>query len=458
MIELGIVDLSAEGRRKLAAVIDRWAWSPPVSHVALPRISSHLLSPEEIRFHGAIDVCVVGPELISCDASFVNAIRGRLPDKVLIAVLDSRTYTFALVDQLGRLGIDDVLMDSAPSEEFFRRILLLQKRIQGRKKGKLVLVDAARGGVGRTLVAASISEGWFAQGLSVCVVDCDLLSQDLTRFLQVRPYVSESLRLLIDQQRVATAETVLECVVPVWANEPRCVCLPPPAGRDEEIYTSAVAQRGLQSVLEILLVHYDRVVVDTSGLVSMARNVLYQSADEVVFVMNRDVSAAYANRQGLSLASGFMRHDASLVSVVNDTGAGIGDLSLIRKEVAVASGRAMSVVVIPRSRKAAAWMCSGYTAYRSLGRSIDAICCDKGRASSRWERLLRWIANIGEKPRVLWQRLCVLLRSHLWGATSRRAVFDRAVPRLATANHPRMAIGFTTPGEDPLVSKPVLLE
>jgi MinD-like ATPase involved in chromosome partitioning or flagellar assembly len=458
MIELGIVDLSAEGRRRLASVIDRWAWSPPVSHISLPRISSHLLSPEEIRFHGSIDVCVVGPELIECDAAFVNAIRQQLPDKVVLAVLDARTYTFALVDQLGRLGIDDVLMDTATSEEFFRRVLLLQRRIQAKKKGRLVVVDSARGGVGRTFISAALGEGWFVQGLSVCVVDCDPLSQDLTRFLQVRPCVSEGLRLLIDQQRVATGETVLECVTPVWASEPKFVCLPPAAGRDEGIYTSVVAQRGLQSVLEILLVHYDRVVVDTSGLVSAARNMLYQTADDVIFVMNRDVSAAFANRQALSLVSGFMRHDAALITVVNDTGVGVAALTLIRKEVAVTSGRAMSVVVVPRSRRAAAWMCSGYTAYRSLRRSLDAICCNTPHTTSIRARCARWIEDIAVMVRAFLRRASTVPLLRRWGLGRGCTDFARGAPQLAAGAHPRIGIGWTMPDGDILVSKPVLLE
>ena len=292
----------------------------------------------------------------------------------------------------------------------------------------------------------------------MCVVDCDLLSQDLTRFLQVRPCVSEGLRLLIDQQRVATAETVLECVTPVWASEPRFVCLPPPAGRDEGIYTSVVPQRGLQSVLELLLVHYDRVVVDTSGLVSAARNMLYQTADDVIFVMNRDVSAAYANRQALSLVSGFMRHDAALTTVVNDTGVGVAALALIRKEIAVTSGRAMSVVVVPRSRRAAAWMCSGYTAYRSLRRSLDPICCNTPRATSIRARCALWIDGVAEMMRVLLRRASTLPLLRRWGRRSGRRAFDRGAPELAAGAHPRIAIGWTMPDGDILVSKPVLLE
>ena len=91
MIELGIVDLSASARRHLASLVERWAWVSPESRVSTPRVSLHLLSPEEVRFHGALDVCVVGPELIACDAAYITTLRQELSDKLILCVVDSRT-------------------------------------------------------------------------------------------------------------------------------------------------------------------------------------------------------------------------------------------------------------------------------------------------------------------------------------------------------------------------------
>ena len=230
MIEVGVVDLSAEGRRKLAALVERWAWvNPDSKNLSLPRLSTRLLSPEEVRFHGSLDVCLIGPELVACDAAYVATLRKQLSKQILICVLDSRSYSFGMVEQLGRLEVDDILMDTASSDEFFRRLVLLTRRVARRKEGKLVVVDSARGGVGCTFVAAGLAESHFIQGRSVCVVDGDVVSQDLTRFLQSKPFVNEPLKILLDQQRVQTLETVRECVFQVWADEARFVCMPPPA-------------------------------------------------------------------------------------------------------------------------------------------------------------------------------------------------------------------------------------
>jgi MinD-like ATPase involved in chromosome partitioning or flagellar assembly len=457
MIELGIVDLSAESRRRLTAVVERWAWTPPDFKISLPRLSLHSLSPEEVRFHGGLDVCVVGPELIGCDAAFIHGIRKQLNDKVLIAVLDARTYSFGLVEQLSRLGVDDVFLDTATSEEFFRRILLLQRRFQGKKRGSLIVVDSARGGVGKTFLTATVAEGWYAHGKSVCMVDTDVLAQDLARFFKVKPHVNEPLRLLIEQQRVVTAETVAECTREVWADEKKFVCVVPPAGRDESIFMSSGAQRGVTAVLEALLLAYDKVIVDSSGLPSTSRNALFQIADEVLFVMNRDISAAFANRQALSLIAGFMRHDAVLTAVLNDTGVGAAPIALLRDEVAVIAGRQMRHVVVPRSRRGAAWVCSGYTPYRFLSRSLLEIFTD---------------VAVSDGPSAPHARLKVLVES-VWRAITRRLRW-LATPIWGNTTSARqlkhgegarsLLPAVTMPGIDPsttdvggLVSKPVLL-
>lgn len=454
MIELGIVDLSAESRRRVTALVERWAWTTPDTRLSLPRISVHSLSPEEVRFHGALDVCVIGPELIGCDAAYVSTIRAQLPDKILLAVLDSRSYSFGLVEQLGRMGIDDVLVDSATSDEFFRRILLLQKRIQAHSRGRLIVVDSARGGVGRTWMAAAIAEGWYSKGSSVCVVDCDVVSQDLTRFLQVRPYVSEPLKLVVDQQRVVTSETASDCIRPIWDDEPRFVCMPPPSGGDESVWAGVAAQRAMVSVLETLVLKYDVVVVDTSGLLTVARNALLQVCDEVIFVINRDTSAAYANRQGLSFVAGLLRHDAQLSVLINDTGVGAAPISLLRDQVTLISGRKVSHVVIPRCARAMAWVCSGYTPYRFLSRNVRALLVPLDRPCPSDGG---FVVGLSEPIRE------GLRRVRAWGSLRLRKGLSRDVPhsagveRRALPGRALLALSPSIPEGEELVSKPVVL-
>jgi MinD-like ATPase involved in chromosome partitioning or flagellar assembly len=373
MIELGILDLSAEGRRRLAALIERWSWTPLDARATPPKVSLTLLAPEEVRFHGSIDVCVVGPEIIGCDAAFVRSLRQQLPGKLIFCVLDAKTYSLGLVEQLGRLGVDDVLIDGASSDEFFRRLVLLQRRLQEKRRGRLVAVSSARGGVGVTFVAAAVSEAWLARKNRVCVVDCDITSQDLTRFLEVRPCVSEPLRLLLDQNRVATSEAVGECAVQVWSDEERFACVPPPAGGDDTLLGATRFSRAFIDVLETLVSQFDVVVVDSGGLPSTTLVALYQVCDEVIYVANRDPGGSIAHRQALLLVAGYARLDSRITTVINDNSVLAAAVQTLKTEALVMPDRAVREVVLPRSVKAASWPCSGGTPYQFLNRYIDDL-------------------------------------------------------------------------------------
>jgi MinD-like ATPase involved in chromosome partitioning or flagellar assembly len=373
MIELGVIDLSAEGRRRVAALIEKWSWVSPDSRAAVPHCSVSLLSPEEVRFNGSFDVYVVGPDLIGCDAAFLATIRRQIPNKILLCVLDARTYSFSVIEQLGRLGVDDVLMESATSDEFFRRLILLERRMRSKSRGVLSVVSGARGGVGVTFVAAAMVESLASKGRKVCVVDCDILSQDLTRSLKVSPHVSEGLRLFLDQQRVVTSESALECAQQIWSDEHACYCVPPPSSGDLTVYTTPKAARVIKSFLDALLLHFDDVIVDSSSLPATALNALYQGAERVVFVANRDPAGAFANRQALTVISGYLGPEATIAIVLNDNSVASASTSLLLREVLVAPGRDPRRILLPRSVRAARWPCSGSTPFKFLVRPFEAL-------------------------------------------------------------------------------------
>ena len=455
MIELGIIDLSADGRRRIASLIEKWTWVSPDSRASTPRVSLSLLSPEEIRFNGALDVCVIGPELIGCDAAFIHTVRQQLPGKLILCVLTQEIYSFGLVEQLGRLGVDDVLLDTASSDEFFRRLVLLQRRLSNKNRGKLIVVGSSRGGVGCTFVAASLAEGYLASGKRACVVDCDVISQDLTRFLQVKPHVSESLRLLVDQQRVVTSETVAECCMPVWNEEPKLVCVPPAAGQDESIFASPRAARALAAILEVLQTQHDVIVVDSAALPVLTVNALYQICDEAVFVVNRDPAGAFAHRQALLLISGCVRPEARVTVVINDNSVASASVSSLRNEALSIPGRVIRHIAIPKSPRASRWPCSGATPYQFLDRVVDRLMEDasNGHDATRPHGVVRY----GRWCATTYSRVAAMMVKFRSG--KKNGLSEEAVGPMPTEQSVFPALGFTecALGEDELVSKPVLI-
>lgn len=389
MIEVGVVDLSAESRRRLGALIEKWSWSNPDSAaVVFPQLSVHLLSPEEIRFHGGIEVCFIGPELINCDAAYIATLRKALPTQILICVLDSRTYSFGMIEQLGRLEVDDVLVDTASSDEFFRRLLLLTRKVSQKKSGQVVVVDAVKGGVGATFIAAGLAESFFNDGKRVCFVDTDVVTQDATRFLGCRPFINEPLKILLDQQRVVTSETVKECVFQVWDEEKSFCCMPPAAASDQGLFSSPVVIRSMLSILDTLRGLFDVVVIDASPLTISARQTLAQVANRICLVVDRDPAGAYAQRYALGMLAGCCRSDTIIQVVINDTKRGGLSTRTLQDDVLIAGDRDLSITVMPHVVRAGRWACSGATPAQFLPRHFSTLInCDPlehdGRESKR---------------------------------------------------------------------------
>jgi Mrp family chromosome partitioning ATPase len=288
-----------------------------------------------------------------------------------------------MIEQLGRLDVDDVLVDSASRDEFFRRLLLLTRKVTQKKSGQIVLVDAVKGGVGATFVAAGIAESYLNQGKRVCLVDTDVVTQDATRFLGCRPFVNEPLKLLLDQQRVVTSETVKECVFQVWDEETKLCCMPPAAASDQGTFSNPSVVRSFLSVLDTLRGLFDYVIVDAAPLIASARQTLAQVSSRVCLVVDRDPAGAYAHRHALNILSGCCRSDTELLVVINDTKrGGLSNRNLL-DDVLVAKDRSLTTVVMPHQVRAGRWACSGATPAQFLPSVFSSLTLKENEKVSK---------------------------------------------------------------------------
>lgn len=456
MIELGIIDLSAEGRRRIASLIEKWSWASPDSQPPPPQCSVTLLSPEEVRFNAACDVYLVGPELVRCDVAFLATLRRQLPQKLVVCVLDSRTYSLSIVEQLGRVGVDDVLIESATSDEFFRRLVLLQRRIESKRRGALSVVSGARGGVGVTFVAAAFAEALTARGRTVCLVDCDVVSQDLTRSLRVAPHVSESLLLLLEQQRILTSEGIQQCAIRVWGDDSRLLCVPPPTGGDQGIFCATKAARAFVHFLDGLRSHYDEIIVDTASLPVSCVQALHQNAERALFVANRDPSGAFANRRALSLISGYLQPEATLSIILNDNSIAAASITTLCQDVLVAPGHSAPVMRVPRMTQAATWACTGATPYRFstrvFERLVSRVVEEERRDLRRFEGLTEWVCRLARRLQTLRPRI---LRGRKWAKGN---TLEDSSSTVSDARYLAIPETDSVGGQDGrLVSRPMLI-
>jgi hypothetical protein len=213
------------------------------------------------------------------------------------------------------------------------------------------------------------------------------------------------------------------------------------------------------AVIEALLLQYDRVVIDTSGLVSSAKTVVFQICDDLFFVVNRDASAAFANRQALSLIAGLLRPEANLTTVLNDNGVGTASIGLLKEQVVVIAGRSVNYMTVPRSAQGAAWACSGSTPYRALRRTITAGLSNPKNppVSSRGNQVLNSFKVILVAFSLLIASFCKLLGVRIKAKPKTSASRDPWGSQPTLATNPLLSLGGALPEEGALISKPVML-
>ncbi|NLF25789.1 MAG: ParA family protein [Deltaproteobacteria bacterium] len=366
MVRLVVVDRSAESRGKIVDRINSFLRAELPELDFLPRISVKPLAPEELKFHGAPDICIAGPEMLLQELCTISTIKRLIPDTPLVPYLTRALSSISIIEQLARLGADDVMPDNISASEFVRKIILLSRRRAKARSGKLVLVESGKGGLGVTSVVAGLGECLAEHGKKVVLLDFDFETQDLSRFLQARPFVNENLQLILEQNRPVTQECVEQCLVPVWEESELLYCMPPPAEADGLYDSRSTCARTMLSVLEVLDHLFDCVVVDGGSARGAFLKTLLRVSDKVAFIINNDPSALYASVDKLSRLRGMLSAGADLVVLENaSTRFGLAN-KLLKDEferAAKLEESAWAPFAVPFNRAAGRWAGSGGTLY-----------------------------------------------------------------------------------------------
>jgi MinD-like ATPase involved in chromosome partitioning or flagellar assembly len=337
MLKLVVVDVRAESRNRIVHELNEYLSSELSEQTLLPRITIKPLSPQELKFHSAPDLCIIGEELVVREIQQVSQIRKLLPEIPLVARLEAQAENLTLIEQLAGLGVDDTFSEQMGPREFFKRIILLARKRKREGSGQVILVDSAKGGLGVTSLVAALGEALLQSGKKVALLDFDSDSQDLSRFLRARPYVNEMLQLLLEQSRPVTEEFVSQCLVRVWDDEPNLLCMPPAPESDELLSNQTTHARTLISVLEILDDTFDVVIVDSGGARGALLRTLYRVADKVISVISSDPSSLYACAERVGRLRGLMSAQARLICVENGISRSGLSSEILKREFVAAS-------------------------------------------------------------------------------------------------------------------------
>lgn len=404
MIRIVVVDRSADARSRIAHQLQHFLQTQDSE--LLPPISLVPLAPEELKFHSAPDVCVLGEELVRNELSEIASVRKLLPKSAILVRVDEALSSLSTVEQIARFGADDVISTRADGVAFLQKLLILARKAEKPRSGSLIVVESGKGGSGVTSVAAAVAETLLATGKRVLLVDFDCETQDLSRFLQARPFVNENLQSLLDRQRPLTNEFVQQATVQVWSDEPLLSCMAPPPESDALYDTAHGYSRTVLSMFEALDAMYDYVVVDIGSIRGPIARTLWRAADRVLFVLSNDPASLYACAEKVLRIRPLLAPAASLTVIENNVRPG-GLSSTVLREEFMRAARVVdaewSPEALPFQAEAGRWPGSGATLY-SAG---------KGALRSALEQLVAHLSigaeEIGKAQRVRW-RIPSLLR------------------------------------------------
>ena len=317
MLRIVVVDRSAESRNRLVSRISDVLEQAALQSEFVPRISIRPLGLEELTLNDSPDICVVGEEIVTNELTDIASVRAKLPNSSIVVCTNKPLTHLATIEQLARLGADDLMSVDVESEELIKRMILLARKKRHERRGLLVMVSSGKGGLGVTSIVAGLGEALASRGKKVVLVDFDTQTQDLSRFLLVRPYINENLQLLFSRSRPVTFEFLSECLVPLWPESSNFYCMPPLPDSDDLYEGSQNHSRTLLSILELLDEQFDVVLVDCGDLRGAMHRSLARVSDHLLYIVGNDPASLFASVDQLNRLRAASDPEARLLVVQN---------------------------------------------------------------------------------------------------------------------------------------------
>lgn len=317
MLEICIVDLTGDSRARLADELSLTLSRIAARHLAATQVSILPIAPEEIRFRGNPFLCILGASLIDLGPEMVGAIHRAYPLAALVAELPQGDDNPELFDQLLRLGVTETFVGQIPSLTILKylRNALTSGRVT---TGKIIGFDAGKGGIGTTSLTASFGAVLAQSGTRTIALDLDHSSRDLSRFLQVRPLISESLEAILSEQTPLTAESIAHClcVVPGWDD----LLVVPPTATDACLRSVNPRIKGIfADFLAALPGHGGCLLIDIATLGSEQAASLYPILDGLMFILDNDPCCLPASVERFKALAPYLSNSASIYILVNNS-------------------------------------------------------------------------------------------------------------------------------------------
>ena len=378
MLTIHVLERGAKEREALTVWFQSLIHEENTEIEFVPRVDLKPVALEELQFAGTPDLCILGPALLEEDLTCVRKVREIVKKVPLLACTSPRLETLAHVEQFARLGVTDTFSAQDSSSAFLRKLILLSRNKQDERKAKLVVLDSGKGGIGVTTTAAALAEMSALCGKKTVLIDFDFETQDLTRFLQTRPFINENFQLILEGSQTLSDEAVEQCLCQVWEDESNLFHIAPPPESEMFYSTDSKTIRLFLSFLEFLDERFDCIVVDSGCVRGVLQRTLYRVADDVVFLLNNDPATIYASADRFKKVQEAIPSSGRVTILDNGSKSGLPrSLLMSELERAVAGSEPLwAPLGIPHCRHGAKWPASGGT-FVSLARSAGRDAVEK---------------------------------------------------------------------------------
>ena len=367
MIEIAVIDESAEGRNKIIEQIHNLLLNEPELTYLISEINLKSYSSQQNIYQPIPQMVFIGNETSVSNKNIIKKIRSIAERATLISILEERSLTH--IEQLSRLGINDVIVGEITATEIIKRFYFPLQKYEQLEKGKIVAVDSGKGGVGITTVTAGFGEYLYNQGNKVVVIDLDWETQDLTRFLKVKPIINESLDLLLNKSRPLFREYIKECYQSLTDDDRFC-CFTPSYILSRYNEDQKNKEEILLQILTKLVDEFDYVVIDSGAVQRDLLSKIYEISEKVLYVVDNNPASFYSAIEKLKNII-YLKPLTNSIGIIENNPTPLGiESSLLRLEInkIVNSESAFWVSKkIQYSIKAAFWPGSGGTILSSIG-------------------------------------------------------------------------------------------
>jgi MinD-like ATPase involved in chromosome partitioning or flagellar assembly len=327
-------------------------------------------------------VLLLGAELGDEASSLAHAARIQFPDLEILMFVSPHAYSRGVFRSAHTARVRKVLPSTASEMDLLQELVSIHEELRqnGRvRKGQLITVLHAKGGVGATSICAALGEVSANFLRSTLLWDLDIETSDLTRSLGAVGPESRVLSSLIDGSRAVTRESFNDAMVSL--NKYVSVLPTPhvlPAAIDLVGHPDSVGL--VRRFTALARVNFDTIIVDTGGRIGPAAGTLTCDADIVLVVIDDSLL-------GLNGARALIER---LLPIIKNHGCVrflCSGISLKKAEVAAHIGEcfeflpeAWSLPVIPCDPSAAHWAGKGKTLYSAGSKATRKALEEVARA------------------------------------------------------------------------------